>query len=120
MALEYVMMEGVNDGEEDAERLAAMTEGMDCVVNLIEFNTHEGRVGEGGREGGREGELSSFVEGFSVKATEGGGNMRQILMSDFCISHTRHSSLPPSLLPSLQARSSSPPPKRKSGPSEAF
>ncbi|KAM3570216.1 hypothetical protein VYU27_007714 [Nannochloropsis oceanica] len=44
VALEYVMMEGVNDTEEDAERLAAMTEGMDCVVNLIEFNTHEGAV----------------------------------------------------------------------------
>jgi len=56
VALEYVMMEGVNDTEEDAERLAAMTEGMDCVVNLIEFNTHEGRLArEGGRrEGGRE------------------------------------------------------------------
>jgi 23S rRNA (adenine2503-C2)-methyltransferase len=59
VALEYVMMEGVNDGEEDAERLAAMTEGVDCVVNLIEFNTHEGRRGkQGGRvEGGREGSL---------------------------------------------------------------
>jgi len=77
-----------------------MTEGMDCVVNLIEFDTHEGSVGEGGRKGGREGGgSSSFAEGFSVKATEGGGDMRQILMCDFCISHSPF--LPPSLPPSL-------------------
>ena len=100
MGLEYVMMEGVNDGEEDAERLAAMTEGMDCVVNLIGFNTHEGRMGEGRREGGREGGgWSSFVESLSVTATEGGGDMRQVLMCDFCISHLPF--LPPSLPPSL-------------------
>jgi adenine C2-methylase RlmN of 23S rRNA A2503 and tRNA A37 len=34
----------VNDSVEDARRLAEMTEGLDCVVNLIEFNTHEGAV----------------------------------------------------------------------------
>ena len=38
---------GVNDALEDARRLAEMTEGLDCVVNLIEFNTHEGAVFRG-------------------------------------------------------------------------
>lgn len=38
---------GVNDTVEDAQRLAEMTEGLDCVVNLIEFNTHEGAVFKG-------------------------------------------------------------------------
>jgi adenine C2-methylase RlmN of 23S rRNA A2503 and tRNA A37 len=47
VALEYLLLAGVNDDEKDAERLAAMTEGMDCVINLIHFNSHEGS-GQGG------------------------------------------------------------------------
>lgn len=41
------MTSGVNDSVEDARRLAALTEGLDCIVNLIEFNTHEGAVFKG-------------------------------------------------------------------------
>lgn len=41
------MHSGVNDAPADAQRLAEMTEGLDCVVNLIEFNTHEGAVFRG-------------------------------------------------------------------------
>ena len=89
MALEYVMMAGVNDGEEDAERLAAMTEGMDCVVNLIEFNTHEGRLGrEGGREGGRGRGLTKS----KTKTTIGGALF-------FCGTQALTHPLPPSIPP---------------------
>ena len=35
---------GINDSVEDAQRLAEMTAGLDCVINLIEFNTHEGAL----------------------------------------------------------------------------
>lgn len=38
---------GVNDTPKDAQRLAELTQGLDCVVNLIEFNTHEGAVFKG-------------------------------------------------------------------------
>ena len=40
--LEYVMLAGVNDGDEDARRLVALLEGIRARVNLIPFNPVEG------------------------------------------------------------------------------
>ena len=40
--IEYVMLRGVNDAEEDAERLAGLLAYVECKVNLIVFNTFEG------------------------------------------------------------------------------
>jgi 23S rRNA (adenine2503-C2)-methyltransferase len=39
---EYIMLEGVNDSDEDAERLVEIAAGLPCKINLIYFNTHEG------------------------------------------------------------------------------
>jgi len=39
---EYVMLRGVNDTLEDANRLLKITAGVPCKVNLIPFNAHEG------------------------------------------------------------------------------
>lgn len=38
---------GVNDSAADAHRLARMTEGLDCVVNVIQFNSHDGAIFRG-------------------------------------------------------------------------
>lgn len=46
VAIEYVMLDGVNDSLEDAARLADMVSGMACAVNLINFNSHEGTLFE--------------------------------------------------------------------------
>lgn len=40
--IEYTMLKGINDSEEDAQRLADLTEDIECKVNLIAFNSHEG------------------------------------------------------------------------------
>ena len=39
VTFEYTLVKGVNDSEEDAERLAALLHGMLCHVNLIPLNT---------------------------------------------------------------------------------
>ena len=39
---EYIMLEGVNDSDEDAERIIEIAKNLPCKVNLIYFNTHEG------------------------------------------------------------------------------
>ena len=39
---EYVMLQGVNDSLEDARRLLAMTQDIECKFNLIGFNPHPG------------------------------------------------------------------------------
>jgi 23S rRNA (adenine2503-C2)-methyltransferase len=39
---EYVMLDGVNDSREDAERLARLLRGIPAKVNLIPFNDWEG------------------------------------------------------------------------------
>ena len=39
---EYIMLEGVNDTDEDAERLVEIARDLPCKINLIYFNTHEG------------------------------------------------------------------------------
>lgn len=39
---EYVMLRGVNDSLEDAERLIQLTAAIECKVNLILFNPHAG------------------------------------------------------------------------------
>jgi len=39
--IEYVLIAGVNDAAEDAERLARLLAGLPCAVNLIPFNEHE-------------------------------------------------------------------------------
>lgn len=40
--LEYVMLKGVNDSLQDASRLVALLEAIECKINLIGFNAHEG------------------------------------------------------------------------------
>ena len=40
ITFEYVMLKGLNDSAEDAERLAKLLKGMKCKINLIPFNEH--------------------------------------------------------------------------------
>lgn len=40
--IEYVMLEGVNDHVDDAERLLRLTDNVYCIINLIQFNAHAG------------------------------------------------------------------------------
>jgi 23S rRNA (adenine2503-C2)-methyltransferase len=42
LLIEYVMLRGVNDTDDDARRLVALLEGVDAKINLIAFNPHEG------------------------------------------------------------------------------
>ena len=42
ITFEYVLIRGINDSADDAERLAKMLRSIRCKVNLIPFNTHEG------------------------------------------------------------------------------
>jgi len=42
ITFEYILIEGINDSADDAERLAKMLRSIRCKVNLIPFNTHEG------------------------------------------------------------------------------
>ncbi|HEY8142313.1 MAG TPA: 23S rRNA (adenine(2503)-C(2))-methyltransferase RlmN, partial [Kofleriaceae bacterium] len=42
ITFEYVLLAGVNDRDEDAERLAQLLRGMKCKVNLIPWNPHPG------------------------------------------------------------------------------
>jgi len=39
---EYIMLEGVNDSDEDADRLIEIASTLPCKINLIYFNTHDG------------------------------------------------------------------------------
>ncbi|RDX93638.1 rlmN, partial [Mucuna pruriens] len=39
---EYVMLEGINDSDGDAERLIELVKGIPCKINLISFNPHSG------------------------------------------------------------------------------
>lgn len=47
VTLEYVLLAGVNDGDDDARRLVELVRGLPCKLNLIPFNPHPG--GEFGR-----------------------------------------------------------------------
>jgi len=40
--IEYVMLKGVNDSIDDAERLCELLDGLDCTVNLLPFNPFPG------------------------------------------------------------------------------
>lgn len=42
ITFEYVLIDGVNDGLEDALKLAKLLKGLRCKVNLIPLNPHEG------------------------------------------------------------------------------
>lgn len=44
ITFEYVLLAGVNDTDEDAERLAGLLKGIRCKVNLIPFNPFPGSV----------------------------------------------------------------------------
>lgn len=39
---EYVMLHGINDSLDDAQRLLVLTHGIECKFNLIGFNPHPG------------------------------------------------------------------------------
>ena len=39
--IEYVLLEGINDSDEDAQRLAKWLKGVPCKINLIPFNSFE-------------------------------------------------------------------------------
>ncbi|XP_020225536.1 uncharacterized protein LOC109807432 [Cajanus cajan] len=41
---EYVMLEGINDSDGDAERLIELVKGIPCKINLISFNPHSGSL----------------------------------------------------------------------------
>jgi len=41
ITFEYIMMDGINDSEEDAENLVKLLQGIRAKVNLIPFNKHE-------------------------------------------------------------------------------
>lgn len=43
LSFEWVLMEGVNDSEADAEELLALTSGIKCVLNLIPYNPVPGK-----------------------------------------------------------------------------
>ena len=36
--IEYVLMEGINDSDEDAQRVVKLLQGIPCKINLIPFN----------------------------------------------------------------------------------
>ncbi|KAL4437757.1 hypothetical protein ABPG77_005669, partial [Micractinium sp. CCAP 211/92] len=40
--IEYTMLQGVNDTDDDARRLLELTRNIRCKINLIVFNPHEG------------------------------------------------------------------------------
>jgi 23S rRNA (adenine2503-C2)-methyltransferase len=42
ITFEYILIKGINDSVDDAERLAKLLRTIRCKVNLIPFNTHEG------------------------------------------------------------------------------
>jgi 23S rRNA (adenine2503-C2)-methyltransferase len=42
ITFEYILIKGINDSAEDAERLAKLLRPIRCKVNLIPFNPHEG------------------------------------------------------------------------------
>jgi 23S rRNA (adenine2503-C2)-methyltransferase len=42
ITFEYILIKGINDSVDDAERLAKLLRTLRCKVNLIPFNTHEG------------------------------------------------------------------------------
>ncbi|MFQ5604773.1 MAG: 23S rRNA (adenine(2503)-C(2))-methyltransferase RlmN [bacterium] len=42
VTIEYVLMEGINDREQDAARLKKLVTGLDCKINLIPYNATEG------------------------------------------------------------------------------
>jgi 23S rRNA (adenine2503-C2)-methyltransferase len=42
ITFEYILMEDINDGPQDAHRLAALLRPIRAKINLIPFNTHEG------------------------------------------------------------------------------
>ncbi|CAM9533408.1 unnamed protein product, partial [Heterosigma akashiwo] len=44
VVFEYTMLGGVNDREADARRLLEVTRGINCIFNLITFNTHQESV----------------------------------------------------------------------------
>lgn len=46
VTFEYSLVDGKNDGEEQAHRLAALLKGINCHVNLIPLNPVKGRMGE--------------------------------------------------------------------------
>jgi 23S rRNA (adenine2503-C2)-methyltransferase len=39
--IEYVLLEGINDSDEDAQRLAKLLRGVPCKINLIPFNSFD-------------------------------------------------------------------------------
>ena len=42
ITIEYVLLDGVNDSDDDARRLVKLLRGLPCKINLIPFNPHEG------------------------------------------------------------------------------
>ena len=42
VTIEYVLLRGVNDSNEDAQRLVSLTDGLSCMINLLLFNPYSG------------------------------------------------------------------------------
>jgi 23S rRNA (adenine2503-C2)-methyltransferase len=44
ITIEYILLDGINDSEQDALRLVSLLKGLRAKINLIPFNPHEGSV----------------------------------------------------------------------------
>lgn len=72
VCLEYVMLHGVNDSLEQAERLIEITNGIECTFNLLEFNSFKGAP-------------------FTPSPVENITAFRDVLVSAGCVAPIRHS-----------------------------
>ena len=71
--IEYLLLDGVNDSLEDAERLLTLLDGVAAKINLLNFNPHEAAVF--GRSGRGEAFRQALVAGgrvCTVRASRGG------------------------------------------------
>lgn len=72
VCLEYVMLHGVNDSQEQAERLVEITSGIECIFNLLEFNSFKGAL-------------------FNPSSAERISKFRDVLLSAGRVAPVRHS-----------------------------
>ncbi|KAA8496335.1 Dual-specificity RNA methyltransferase RlmN [Porphyridium purpureum] len=65
---EYVMLRGVNDSMEDAQRLLKLMRSVPCKLNLIRFNSHPGSLFESSSEQQIE-RVRAFLAGYGMVVT---------------------------------------------------
>jgi len=69
VTFEYCLLEGVNDGTEQAQELARLLRGMNCHVNLIPYNTVTGLTSYK-RPKKRTGAFREILEGAGIQVTQ--------------------------------------------------